>query len=65
LRDFERVHVLKGETASVTFSVNVHDVCKLTNEKGDSVVYGGTHYLDVSRGYPKNDYTYTVNVNNI
>lgn len=49
LVDFERVSVAAGATETVHFVLSDEDLT-LTNEKGQEVLYPGTHYLDVGDG---------------
>jgi hypothetical protein len=49
LRDFDRVTLAPGATASVSFRVNASQLC-LVDSQGNCYLYAGTHELRVDRG---------------
>jgi beta-glucosidase-like glycosyl hydrolase len=47
---FDRVSVAAGATAPLALSLPVDEACAFVNEDGATVLYAGTHFLDVSNG---------------
>ena len=50
LVDFERVSVAARAVGAVAFSIPVAEALSFVNEDGATVLYPGTHFLDVSNG---------------
>ena len=54
LRDFARVAVAAGGSATVSFTLPTAQALGLTNENGAQVLYPGLHFLDVWNGNSQN-----------
>jgi beta-glucosidase len=54
LRDFGRLSIPAGGVGGITFQLAVNKSMAFTNQVGASVVYPGTHYVDVWNGNSQN-----------